>query len=186
MLWLGGVLFVTSLWALVLWGSIKLLQRDNPKNTLGTALAMGLLFTLTHQFPLPGFLYLAAWLLLMGRFVMWHYHMNLLGALVVTAATVFGPWFIAEQLIKIIGDRLWLDSLIFYGLPLVTIGGWFYARKRAKRDARALEPERGIPKAIARVATPAEPVPAVAAPAKPIAPPRYEPTPIGDKPSLLT
>lgn len=187
MVWFGGVLFVTSLWALVLWGSIKLLQRDNPKNTLGTALGMGLLFTLTHQFPLPGYLYLIAWLLLMGRFVMWHYEMNILGALLVTAATVFGPWFIAEQLVKVIGDREWLDALIFYGLPIATIGGWFYASRKTKRLAREGEPERGIPKAIARVATPAEPMPVVAAaPVKPIAPPKYEPTPMSDKPSLLT
>jgi hypothetical protein len=186
MLWFGGVLFVTSLWALVLWGSIKLLQRDNPKNTLGTALAMGLLFTLTHQFPLPGYLYLISWLLLMARFLMWHYHLNVLGTLLVTAATVFGPWFIAQQLAKVIGDSETLDALIFYGLPIATIGTWFYLRQKEKRAAASDAPERGIPKAIARVATPAEPVPVVAAPVKPVAPPKFEPTPMGDKPSLLT
>ncbi|MEO8549366.1 MAG: hypothetical protein ABI678_05320 [Kofleriaceae bacterium] len=177
---------MTSLWALVLWGSIRLLQHDNPKNTFGTALAMGLLFTLTHQFPLPGYLYLIAWLLLMARFVMWHYHLNILGTLLVTAATVFGPWFIGEQLVKLAGENETLDAVIFYGLPIVTIGGWFYFRQKEKRAAAAGEPVRGIPKAIARVATPAEPLPVVAAPEKPIAPPRFEPTPMGDKPSLLT
>jgi len=186
MLWFGGVLFVTSLWGLVLWGSIKLLQRDNPKNTLGTALGMGLLFTLTHQFPLPGFLYLIAWVLLMARFVMWHYQLNIVGTLLVTAATVFGPWFISEQLIKLIGNSEMLDALIFYGLPVATIGGWFYFRQKEKRAAAADAPVHGIPKAIARVATPAEPAPVVAAPVKPIAPPKYEPTPMSDKPSLLT
>src|SRR3954471_11899545 len=188
MLWLGGVLFVTSMWALVLWGSIKLLQRDNPKNTLGTALAMGLLFTLTHQFPLPGYLYLIAWLLLMARFVMWHYHLNILGTLLVTAATVFGPSFIVDQLINVIGDSETLAAVIFFGLPIATIGTWFYLRQQGKRAAAAEAPERGIPKAIARVTTPAEgaPVPVVTAPVKPVAPPRFEPTPLGDKPSLLT
>ena len=86
MLWLAAHAFVVSVWALIYWGTIKILDRYNVKNTFGVALCIGALYAFSFSFPLPGFVMIAAWLVLLMRVTMWHFELNLGGA----AIALFG------------------------------------------------------------------------------------------------
>ena len=183
--WIAGHAFAVCFWALTFWGSIKVLDRYNSKNTLGVALGIGVLYTFSFMFPLPGFVMISAWLLLLIRLTMWHYELGLLPAIIAAAATVFVPYFVQPYMLAFVGNSVVRGYGLIYGLPILTLVG--YAVIRFKR--RGLEPtvrwagkqvEAVLPEA--RVAAIGPPV---AAPV--VAPPTYVPgAPVGDKPSLLT
>jgi hypothetical protein len=182
MLWLAAHAFIASMWALIYWGTIKVLDRYNVKNTFGVALCMGALYAFSFSFPLPGLVMVAAWLLLLMRITMWHYDISLFGAAIATASTVLVPYFVVPYLLRFIGDSEVRGYGMLYGVPAVTLGVYVASRLRAndagdKPKWGPREPEL----AEARVVEIAKPVAPVA-----VAPPKYTPAPVGDKPSLLS
>jgi hypothetical protein len=185
MLWIAGQAFVVSVWALIYWGTIKIIDRYNVKNTFGVALCIGALYSFSFQFPLPGLVMVAAWLLLLMRVTMWHYELNLGGAAIATAATVLAPYFLMPYLMKFIGDSEARAYGMLYGVPAITLGTYVVSRLRNRNATDKPKwgdgkDEPALPEA--RVVEIAKPI----APPAAVAPPKYEPTPIGDKPSLLS
>jgi hypothetical protein len=134
--WLAAHGFLIAFWATVFWGSVKLLDRDNVKNTFGLAVALGALFDLTHIFGIPDIIYLVAWLVFLVRLVMWHHDLGLLKALAVTAATVFGPYFLLPPIVAFVGDSAVLDDVVVYGFTLAVFGTWAVTSARARRRSR--------------------------------------------------
>ena len=184
MLWISAHAFVVSVWALIYWGTIKILDRYNVKNTFGVALWIGALYTFSFSFPLPGFVMIAAWLLLLMRVTMWHFELNLGGAAIATASTVLAPYFLMPYLLQFIGDSEARAYGVLYGVPAIVLGTYVVSRIR-NRDATdkptwRTGKEPALPEA--RVVEIAKPVAAPPA----VAPPKYAPTPVGDKPSLLS
>jgi hypothetical protein len=185
MLWFAAHAMAVSIWALIYWGSMKLLDRYNPRNTFGKALLVATVYTLTFMFPLPGMMMAVAWLLLLTRITMWQYDFDLVPSLIATAATVLVPYFGAPYLVTFIGDSELRAYLLLYALPGVTFGVYLASRikhRNAEPKPQWADKKRApvIPEArVAALVTP------VAAPLA--APPRYDANaPIGDKPSLLT
>ncbi len=183
MTWFAAFALAVSIWSLIYWGSMKLLDRHNPKNTFGKALLVAGLYTLTFMFPLPGMMMVAAWLLLLTRITMWQYDFDLLPSLVTTAATVLVPYVGSPYLLRFAGDSELRAYLLLYGVPLVTLG--VYVGSRIKN--RGVEPKvrwAGKEPAIPEARVVAESAP-VRAPI--VAPPKYDPSaPVADRPSLLT
>lgn len=182
MMWIAVQAFIVSVWALIYWGTIKILDRYNVKNTFGVALCIGAVYAFSFQFPLPGFVMLVAWLVLLMRVTMWHYGINLGGAAIATVSTVLAPYFVMPYLLKFIGDSELRAGAVLYGLPAITLGVYVVSRVRNhhatdKPKWGKREPE--LPEA--RVVEIAKPVIAPA-----VAPPKYAPAPVGDKPSLLS
>jgi len=174
-----------SIWSLIYWGSMKLLDRYNPKNTFGKAILVGAVYTVTFMFPISGLMMVAAWLLLLTRITMWQYDFDLVPALVATAATVLVPYFGAPYLLTFVGDSELRAYLLIYGLPGVTFGVYIASRiknRKAEPKVHWADKEKPADLPIARVEAIGTPVLAPI-----VAPPKYDAgTPIGDKPSLLT
>jgi hypothetical protein len=183
--WLAAHAFAICVWALIYWGSIKALDRDNPKNTFGLALWLGGLFTLSFMFPLPGIVMVVAWLVLLIRVSMWQYDLGLVPAAIASAATVFVPYFGARYLFKFVGDSDVRAYVLVYGVPAVTLAVYLASRIKG-RNAEPKMRWAGPP------TTPELPEARVAAIGKPVAAPivaplKYDPgAHLGDKPTLLT
>jgi hypothetical protein len=182
MLWLGIRIFLVALWAAVFWAAIKLVDRHNPKNSFGLAVGIATVFTFSFSFGVPWIYMSIAWLLFLARLVAWHYNLSLAQTAIVTAATVFGPRFIAEQLAQWVGDSAFRDSLVFYGLPVVVFGAWGFSWVRARAGRPEPVEEGGLPRArVEKIATEKKPVhaPTVAPPAAPPPRPDGEPSILG-------
>jgi hypothetical protein len=183
--WLAVHAFAVSVWALIYWGSIKLLDRYNPKNTFGVALWFGLLCTLSFMFPLPGLVMVVAWMVLLIRISMWQYDLGLVPAAIAAAATVFVPYFGSPYLFKFVGDSDVRAYALVYGVPGVTLAVYLASRVKG-RNAEPKLKWAGAP------STPELPEARVEAIGKPVAapigaPPKYDPgAHLGDKPSLLS
>jgi hypothetical protein len=181
MLWLVVHAFVVALWAVIFWGTIRLLDRHNAKNSFGIAVGLGALYAFAHMAMIPDILYLVAWLVLLLRIVTWHHNMNLLGAIVVTASTIFTPYFIMPPIVNWVGGSEVRALIVLYGVPIGVFGTWAVAWIRGRNPGP--KRERALPKA--RVERggrkkPVEPIVAVAPPKSP------DPsTPRGDGPTLL-
>jgi hypothetical protein len=185
--WLAAHGFVIAFWATIFWGSIQLLDRGNVKNAFWVAVVWGAVYDFSHWTMLPDMIYLAAWLVFLLRLVTWHYGLSLLGAVIVTAATVLAPYLIMPQIVKFVGDSALRDALVLYGFPIVVFGTWLVTslRKRASASANAPAPGEGDAVPLARVArwgrkraakqAAEAATPVVAAPAAPLLAP--EPTP---------
>ncbi len=183
MLWFAAHAMSVSIWALIYWGSMKLLDRYNPKNTFGKALLIGALCELSFMFPLPGFAMVAAWLVLLTRITMWQYDFDLVPSLITTAATVLVPYFGSPYLVRFIGESELRAYLLLYAVPGVTFGVYLASRIR-NRNA-----EPGAQWADKPVVLPEARVEAIKPPvlAPIVAPPKYDASArVGDKPSLLT
>ncbi len=185
MLWFVMLAFVASVWAAIYWATIKILDRYNAKNTLGTALLIGAAYALSFLFPLPGYLMVVAWLLLLVRLSIWHYELNLGGAAIATASTVLVPYLLMPYVVKFVGDSDLRAGLLLFGVPAVTVGTAVVMRLRKRETGhrpkwRPSHDEPALPEA--RVVEMAKPV----APPVAVAPPKYTPAPVGDKPSLLS
>lgn len=183
--WLVVHAFAVSVRALIYWGSIKLLDRYNPKNTFGVALCLGLLCTLSFMFPLPGLVMVVAWVVLLIRLSMWQYDLGLVPAAIAAAATVFVPYFGSPYLFKFVGDSEVRAYVLVSGVPGVTLAVYMASRFKG-RNAEPQLKWAGAP------STPELPEARVEAIGKPaatpvVAPPTYGPgAHHGDKPSLLT
>ena len=141
--WLAVHGFVIALWSTVFWASIHLFDRGNAKNTFGLAVVLGVVCDLSHVFGIPDVFYLVAWLVFLLRLVMWHYGLGLLGAAVVTASTVLGPYFLLPEIAKFVGDSELRDDLVIYGFPLAVFGTWIATAVRKRMQAGPPAPAPG-------------------------------------------
>ncbi|MGE5187020.1 MAG: hypothetical protein ACM31C_33445 [Acidobacteriota bacterium] len=190
MLWLGTHLFVIALWAAVFWGAIWLVDRHNPKNSFALAVGLAAIFDFTHAFGVPDLYLQIMWVLFLARLVSWHHNLSIVQTLLVIVLAVFGPMFVARQLVAWIGDSELRDSLVFYGLPVVVFGTRLAFWLRARLRAPEVTDDTGLPQArVERMRradtqpTPApEPARAVVAAAPPPPPPRND----DGSPSILS
>ncbi len=192
MLWLGLHLFVIALWAGVFWGAIWLVDRRNPKNSFGLAVGLAAIFDFTHAFGVPDLYMQIMWILFLARLVSWHHNLSIVQTVLVIVAVVFGPSFVAKQLVTWVGDSPLRDSLAFYGLPVVVFGAWGYSWVRRRSGAGAPTDEQGLPHArvekLDRKRAETQPTPAPVAVAAPvaIAPPPPPPRNDDGSPSMLS
>ncbi|CAN5420992.1 hypothetical protein BH11MYX1_BH11MYX1_00180 [soil metagenome] len=183
--WVAARAFGVCFWALIYWGSIKVLDRDNAKNRFGVALGIGLLYTFSFMFPLPGFLMIGVWLVLLIRLTMWQYELDLIPSSIATAATVFVPYFLVPYLGRFVAESHARAYALIYGLPAITLVVYAAMRFRSRHSAPKVQwadkkSQPGLPEA--RVEAIGKPVSAPI-----VAPPKYDPgARLGEKPSLLT
>jgi hypothetical protein len=180
---LGALAFAWTTWAALLWGSIKLVQRDNPSNRFGMALVLSAVevcvAVVMGYVQIFGLILLVLWLVVLLRLLLAHYELGLLPALGVVIVTVVGPYFVAGALVTFLGKSPALILIALYAVPIGVLAVWL--RSRGRRAPVAGLPEARVEKrgrrgrAPAREAAPpaaAPPViaPPIAAPAAPAAP----------------
>jgi hypothetical protein len=141
---IGGLAFALAFWAVVLWGSIRVIDRSNTQNSFGAAMAWSVLQVIAGyamQHSALGIFFLAAWLVFMLRLLTQHYHLNLLGAIIVTISTAAVPYYAIPVLVRIIGDNDVLGLAVLFGFPVVVFGVWLVPGYRARRSERDNAPE---------------------------------------------
>jgi hypothetical protein len=166
--------FGIAFWALVFWGSLRIIDRGNVKNTFTLAVCLGLLDDFTNFFGIPDVLYVGAWLVFLVRLVTWHYDVGLLRAILVTATTVLAPYFLMPQLVKFVGDSEARAYVVLYGLPIGVFGTWIVTalRKRGRTDEPVHGDDSAVPPArIARWSRKSSAKPPVVAAPRVVAPP---------------
>ena len=154
-------------------------DRHNDKNSFGLALGLGVLFAFSRAVGIPDLFYVAAWLVLLLRLLTWHYNLTLLGAVLVTASTIFSPYLLVPLIMKFVGTSPLRDYLVLYGFPGVVLGVWVSMKVRgfrAKADADGTIPAARIARGGRERAATNDPIAAptpIAAP-KPADPPRTD------------
>ena len=123
-MWLSVYAFIVAFWASIFWGSIKLVDRHNEKNSFGLALGLGVIFAFSRAFGIPDIFMLVAWLVFLLRLVTWHYNLTLLGAIIVTASTIFAPYLLLPPITRFVGGSPLRDDLVIYGFPIAVLGVW--------------------------------------------------------------
>jgi hypothetical protein len=178
----GGLLFAATLWAVLFWGSIRILEPENGNNTFGKALAIAAIYVVAslavQMMAFIGLFFAVAWLVFLLRLLISWYELGLLKSIGVVAAVNVTPWFLVPWLVNILGNSFagWL--LLFYGFPVAVAVVWLVVGKGVRlptslpraRAVKAPKPSKNAP---------------VVAPIVAVAPPAPAPPP-GDKPRLLT
>jgi hypothetical protein len=144
----GVIFFGVVTWALMLWAGIALVDRRNPRNEFTTAIAWSLvqlmfvlpmiaagagphIIALTYSVPL--LVVLCAWCTSLLLVLFRWYRLDLLPAIAVVAAVVFGPFSLVslfERLGAIAGDDPLVGLAILYGAPSLVLLGWRANRRR--------------------------------------------------------
>jgi hypothetical protein len=175
---LGALVFSWSLWAVLFWGSIRILEPNNANNTFGKALAVGALYVVctlfVHALSYIGLVLAVAWLVFLLRLLVGWYELGILKSLGVVAGVNVTPYFLVPWLYELAGGSL---IVLFVGFPAAVIAVWLIRRKRMSLPS--------LPRAKAKVVAKSDataPAPVVRAPIEPPPPP----PPPGDKPRLLT
>jgi len=177
----GGLIFALTLWAVLFWGSIRILEPENANNTFTKALAIAALYILAslavRTMAFIGLFFAVAWLVFLLRLLISWYELGLLKSIGVVAAVNVTPFLLVPWLVRVLGDSFagWL--LLFYGFPVVVGAVWLVAGKGVRLQLPSLPRARAVkaPK----------PEKLVTAPVVAVAPPPPPPPP-GDKPRLLT
>jgi hypothetical protein len=189
--WIAVHAFVIAFWAGVFWGSIRIVDGANAKNSFGLAVVLAAIFDFTHLAGIPDLVYLLAWLLFLTRLVMWHYELGLGGGLVITGVTVLAPFFAMPVMLRLVGDSELRAYLLLYGLPIAVFGTWIVSivRSRLPHEATPTSPlpqarvERGGRRAKRAAPTPVAPKPSVSVVAS--KPPAPRPDRAPGEPTLL-
>lgn len=192
-LMVGLILFGWTLWAVLFWGSIALVDRYNARNTFGMALVwagVDLALSVAVSFAgIAGIAVMLAWLFIL---LLRHYELGFLRTLGVVIVTVAGPYFVWSKLVAMFLENERMFLFVIYGFPLVAIAVWRWPRTAAAspegsvpsaRLARGWRREKAAkaPKAVV-TAAPQQPAPVAA----PIVAPPAPVTPRADgEPSLL-
>jgi len=178
---LGVFVFSVSLWAVLFWGSIRLLDPGNANNSFAKALAIGVLYGVAGWFvghmALIGLFFGVAWLVFILRLLTSWYEMGFLKSLAVTAIINIGPYLLVPKMLDAVGGNVYV---LLWGFPAIVMIVWMMTSRGVSLPA--------LPRARAKVKTaPAAPAePPVAMPVyRPVAPPAPPPPP-GDKPRLLS
>jgi len=166
---IGALAFAWTMWAVLFWGSIALIERHNPFNTFRAALGWSGI-NLAISATLGGIIgvgVLLVWVVFLLRLLLGRYELGALHAVGVVLATVVGPYFVAGAFVAFVGDSAALFLLVLYGVPLGVIAVWLWPRP-------APQPPTNLP--AARIARLWPRRPAIAAAAAPAAPTASAPT----------
>jgi hypothetical protein len=177
MAFFGALVFAEIIWATMLWGSIKIVDRNNQHNSFAAALfwaGLNLVVSLVlREIALLGLVMALAYLVLMVRVLMNTYELGLLRALAVLALLIAAPYLLMPPLVDFVGDSELRGVVVLYGLPLGILAVWGWSRFKAREvvaDDSPLPRARVVKRAEpAPAASPAAPVPR--APTAPVAPP---------------
>jgi hypothetical protein len=183
---IGVCLFAWTMWAVLFWGSIKIVERHNPFNTFGWALVWSTLqivmAVLLGGADIFRLVFLAVWIVVLMRLLLNRYELGLLHALVVVIATVVGPYFIDDIFLAFVGESTSLLMIGLYAVPAAVLGVWLWSRFGRRAPADTNLPEARAQRVRKRAPAPAAIAPApapVAAEAPPVAaPPVAAPPPI--------
>jgi hypothetical protein len=152
-----GLLFGLTVWAALLWGSIKLVDRHNPKNKFLVALIFaGIQIVVSLTAMAMGLLAIAIfvmWLVGLTRLLMNYYNLTLGPALLVVVmllAAPFGIQYVLERLVEI-GPIF--AGIAVIGTPFAIMGVWLYGHLRGPRAPRMED----APVPVARVVKRPEP-----------------------------
>lgn len=198
MLVVGLLLFSWVFFALMLFGSIYVVDRYNPYNKFAIALLMSaanMAGSFMIRFaPFADMIYLVGALCLLLTVLVRHYQLDLLRALVAAALTIAAPFFILPKFGEWVGFDLTRLYILCYGFPAAVVVAWQVLKRRTPRDIaehspipRARVAHEGKPEPVAKakradtqpnpvVAPPVVRAPIVAPPASPVARPDGEPT----------
>jgi hypothetical protein len=187
------LLFAWTVWAVLLWGSIRIVDRTNQHNSFVAALvwsAVQLGVSLGVQtLGMAGLGVLVLWLAFLLRLLLRQYEMSIAPALLVLVMLIAAPFGLAPALEVIVGTSELLALLVLCGTPFAIIGGWLFGRyrQRSRGDddslpvARVFRRKRAEPRPAA--VTPVVAVMPVAPPPPPAPPPRDAAAP--GEPTLL-
>ena len=189
----GGLVFAWMLWAVLLWGSIAILDRENAVNTFKSALGWSLVHVgLALAMSLTWFvslLILAAWVTFLVRLLVHHYELGPVRAIGVIIVTEAVPYLVEHVFAAVAGDSDARALAIVWGFPAAVVACWWWARRRARHGDSAAEPAR-LPRArIARTTRrdrrAATPAPPPTPQAVPPAPSPAADSPVPREPSML-
>ena len=167
----GVVLFAWTMWAVLFWGSIAVIERHNPYNKFKWALlwsAAELIVSVAiGNLGFGGLGLLLAWFGFLMRLLLNSYELGLLHAIGVVIVTVVGPYFVFDAfdaVLTFVGTSETMLLLLLYGVPAVVLAVWLWPRRAPAQptnlpSARIERLGRKRPSAKAPVAT-ATPAPA--------------------------
>jgi hypothetical protein len=192
---LGALLFIWTMWAVLFWGSIALLERHNQFNTFGWALVWSVVEMIASvamsSFRLSGIGVLVAWIVFLMRLLLNRYELGFFHALGVVIATVVGPYFVMDWFLSLVGSSATLFLIFLYAFPIAVLLVWRWPRPAPEaptnlpqarltrfwqRQPRPPRPSRKTPVASPPIVPTAVPPPPVAAP--PIVPTVAPPPPV--------
>jgi energy-converting hydrogenase Eha subunit C len=187
---LAGILYFALVFsATILWGSIYVVERNNPYNKYAMALLLSagniVLSFSARIMPGGDMIYLIGALVLLLRLLMLFYQLDILRALIAAGLTIGAPYVIGPVLGDWVGNSFTRLYLLFYGLPTAILATWIVLRVRKPNvegdspipRARVEKLDRKKKAEAAPTAVPAKPsVPVVAPPPQPAQRPDGEPT----------
>lgn len=185
---LGGFAFSLTLWAVLFWGSIRILEPGNGNNSFAKALGIGVLYGvclwLVGHMALIGLFFAVAWLVFILRLLTDWYEMGILKSLGVTAVINIGPYYLIPKMFVAAGSSVY--GLLF-GFPAAVLIVWLVTSRKGSGMkiptlpfARATKKRPEVPVASVGPVSPVVVAPIV----RPVAP-AAQPEPAGDKPRLL-
>lgn len=129
---IGALLFAWTVWAVLFWGSIAIIERHNPFNTFGWALVwsgvhMGVSIA-NGAAGIAGLGVLIVWLVFLMRLLLNRYELGFLHALGVVIVTVVGPYFVGDAFVSFVGRSASLFMIVLYGVPIAIIVAWKWPR----------------------------------------------------------
>lgn len=165
----GALYFALVVWAGMLWGSIWVLERDNPYNRFGHALIISAVRIAIEFAMIPlgyfGLLLAVAFLVVAVKLLMHHYELSIWKALAVIGLLIGTPFVVMPSIVEWTGFDVWRWMLVLYGMPTGILITWIVGRHRAKYRvdprvpaARIVERAATDPK-VAPVAAPTGPMP---------------------------
>jgi energy-converting hydrogenase Eha subunit C len=191
MLLVGILYFALVFSATILWGSIYVVERNNPYNKFAMALFLSAgniaLSFMSRFMPSGDLIYLVGALVLLLRLLMMFYQLDIARALLAAALTIGAPYVIGPKLGDWVGFSVTRLYILFYGLPTAILISWIALRMRTPKSESPI-PEARVEKLARKSKARAETAPAV--PAKPVAPvvaPAPQPVQRPDgEPTMLT
>jgi hypothetical protein len=125
---IGALLFAWTVWAVLLWGSIAIVERHNPFNTFGWALAwsgLNMVVSLANgALGIAGLGVRIIWLVFLMRLLLHRYELGFLHSLGVVIVTVVGPYFVGDAFISFVGSSASLFLIVLYAVPVVILVAW--------------------------------------------------------------
>jgi hypothetical protein len=134
MLIVGLLYFALVFEALILWGAIYVVERQNPYNKFVMALVLSAgniaLSFMAGMLPGGQFIYLIGALVLLLRLLMLFYQLDVLRALVAAALTIGAPYLILPKFGEWIGLSMTRVWILLFGFPTAVVVSWIVLRMR--------------------------------------------------------
>jgi hypothetical protein len=127
---IAALTFAWTMWAVLFWGSIAVVERHNPFNTFRMALALsGINLAISATMGgIAGLSVLIIWLVFLVRLLLGRYELGLLHAIGVALATVVGPYFVTDAFISFADTSETMLLVVLYGFPIAVFTVWIWPR----------------------------------------------------------